>query len=76
MGTDKWGHFFQQGYWYFELLHGMKGDAQATLMNQYGQYLEGDPAFPKGDKAILSQLNTFSRQYNASMKFGYFGSVS
>lgn len=37
MGTDKWEHFFQQGYWAFDA--GMN-DMEA---HAYGFWLEGDP---------------------------------
>jgi hypothetical protein len=36
MGTDKWGHFFQQGYWYWA------NKLNAGERKQLGLYLEGD----------------------------------
>lgn len=36
IGTDKWGHFFQQGYWYFDL--GLNQIGRLSL----GLWLEGD----------------------------------
>jgi hypothetical protein len=40
MGTDKWGHFFQQGYWYFENKLDKAEDREA-----FGKFLEGDDSF-------------------------------
>ncbi|MCI0455603.1 MAG: hypothetical protein L0Z62_01320 [Gemmataceae bacterium] len=34
MGTDKWGHFFQQGYWLFRLIERER--------EAFSRYLEGD----------------------------------
>jgi RHS repeat-associated protein len=45
MGTDKWGHFFQQGYWYFEHNLDKKSDRDA-----FGLFLEGKGDEQKGAK--------------------------
>jgi hypothetical protein len=45
MGTDKWGHFFQQGYWYFE-----NNLDKAEDRENFGKFLEGDESFYKSPK--------------------------
>lgn len=81
-GTDKWGHFFQQGWWYYQNREKLaaldkKGNARAAMM-LFGMYMEGDPEFLKqctSDKT-RAQFQAIARQYLSLFKFGYFGSAS
>jgi hypothetical protein len=54
-GLDKWGHFFQQGFWYFEAFQ--KGYTDKGIRDRFGLFLEGDPAltakFPGKEHQIM-----------------------
>src|SRR5437016_2817340 len=44
MGTDKWGHFFQQGWWLFNLSNPSQGAPMLFNDNErlvFSDYLEG-----------------------------------
>jgi hypothetical protein len=68
LGTDKWGHFFMQGYWYW--------DAKLPTDRaryEYGQYMEGDPDLYEERHKIYRQL---AIKWIPGYRFGYFGGWS
>jgi RHS repeat-associated protein len=87
MGTDKWGHFFQQGYWIYDL--GLNDTGALSL----SMWLEGDkdcykkPWYPNvrekvgdvlgGPREMDLQWSAILKEkYGASMFFGIFGAAS
>lgn len=68
LGLDKWGHFFQMGYWYW---HEKLTDK--TERDEYAQYMEGDSELPKEKRG---RYRAFARQWISTFQFGYFGSWS
>lgn len=67
MGSDKWGHFFQQGYWYYR--SGLPRKDRWNL----GLFLEGDPTVEKFGTKFRAVI---AEQCRSCAKFGYFGSFS
>lgn len=83
MGTDKWGHFFQEGYWYFDLAHKAqpKVEGQAALstekyLNLYGMYLEGHPDFDKEAGPRKTVLSATFGDFTASHYPGGLGAAT
>ena len=81
MGTDKWEHFFQQGYWLWDLAY---GDAMASLNAKYpgttfpdftqlsvrtafSEWLEGTKI--KRDKTEDPLVTTWGGQFEKIAKF-------
>ena len=76
VGIDKFAHFLEQGYWYFDATHqGLLQDAAER--REFGLYMEGDPDL---DKTLHSKYRAiYSRYCPACTKlggFGYYGSKS
>jgi hypothetical protein len=74
IGIDKLGHFFEQGYWYFDatrtrLLEG------ATERREFGAYMEGDPDL---SRSLHEKYEGIYRRYCPPCTrlggFGYYGS--
>ncbi len=86
MGADKWGHFFQQGYWLYS------GTAQGILKtaedrDDYSLWMEGADHMPFGIEGGISyprgaemniKYRTLSKMFvdGDSVTFGYFGLMS
>ena len=73
IGTDKLGHFTEQGYWYF--LAEQDGLAVGpTERYQFGQYMEGDPALAAElRQKYYDVYGHYCRICVLAGGFGYFG---
>ena len=76
VGIDKIGHFFQQGYWYFDAIR--RGDlATSAEMHELGEFMEGHPDLPKELHDKYQKI--FERYCKATAivgGFGYYGAAS
>lgn len=68
LGTDKWGHFSMQGYWYWASK--LPGKVDRT---KYGMFMEGDPALAPEERA---KFDAMAKKWISSFRFGYFGAWS
>jgi hypothetical protein len=68
LGSDKWGHFFMQGYWYHHAKLKNKRER-----HEYGQYMEGDSDLREERRRKYSKL---AREWVSDFRFGYFGAWS
>jgi hypothetical protein len=75
MGTDKWEHFFQQGYWLFDMgmtnpdKYGSKDPSH--WRKAFSEWLEGFPAAPD-----LKEFRTYVSPYNKDVRKGYYGTYA
>jgi RHS repeat-associated protein len=75
MGTDKFGHFAQQGYWLFKAVE--LGLIDESEIEDLSRWWEGDPKTP-ADKKTRKKLEYASSIVSGGSvtTFGYFGSYS
>lgn len=76
IGIDKLGHFFEQGYWYFDATRrGLVGGA--TERREFGAYMEGDPDL---SRSLHKKYEGLYRRYCPPCTrlggFGYYGAKS
>jgi len=75
MGTDKWGHFMQQGYWLYKL--NRDGMLARTEINTFSRWLEGDPRLrttaQQGRKYLVLAKMMSGGEVD---RFGYYGAYS
>jgi len=77
-GTDKWGHFVQQGYWLYRARHEGRLFSDGE-MDQFSRWLEGDPNLRlEIDKVQENRFKRIAKMYSGGTvdRFGYFGSYS
>ena len=76
MGTDKWEHFFQQGYWYYYAAY-EEGFylSDPKIREGFGKWLEGedDPSTAQYESVYKGIFSTFNHE---PVKKGIFGSYS
>jgi hypothetical protein len=61
-GTDKWGHFIQQGYWYFKASVELKKGNDRAFRDAFGTYMEGGP---DADKLTKEQKQMYLKLLNS-----------
>jgi len=76
VGIDKIGHFFQQGYWYFDTIH--RGDlATYAEIHELGEFMEGHPDLPKALHGKYKKiLGRYCKPSVILGGFGYYGAAS
>ena len=76
IGIDKIGHFFQQGYWYYDA--NFRGELTSlTALRQFGEFMEGHPDLDKKLYPVYRKIYGYYCSQCITMGgFGYFGAAS